>query len=252
MNFDGDEPKYVKIYKWLEEQIKSEKIKIGDKLPTEESIAADFGINRMTVRQAIDAFVVKKMIKRKRGFGTVLIRKTPVDYIWQFNNISSFTESMEKNGIEAFTKNEIMEVVEAEENVAKFLNLEDDPRVIYSLRVKYAENEPVCIEKSFLPYAKFHKLLDIEIKGSLYRTLIEEFDTHLVKSTQFISSVVSDKQEMELFGLNKPLPCLMVESLSYDSENNPVEVLYSCFRGDRYRFKVESGEYKYKKNRTED
>ncbi|MCL2791864.1 MAG: GntR family transcriptional regulator [Spirochaetaceae bacterium] len=248
MNFNTN-LKYVKIYKWLEEQIKTEQIKIGDKLPTEESIAASFGINRMTVRQAIDQFVVKKMVKRKRGFGTVLIRKDPVGYIWQFNNISSFTESMEKSGIDAYTKNETLEVIEADMKVKKLLNLSEDSKVIHSVRIKYAEDEPVCIERSFLPYERFKKLLNIEIKGSLYRVLIEEFDTLLVKSTQYLSSILlpEEGQEIALFGLNKPLPCLLVESVSYDTNNFPVEVLYSCFRGDRYRFKIESGEYIPKK-----
>ena len=247
MNFKNNDLKYVKIYKWLEDQIKTEQIKIGDRLPTEESIAASFGINRMTVRQAIDHFVVKKMIKRKRGFGTILIRKDPVGYIWQFNNISSFTESMEKSGIEAYTRDETIEVIEASPKIEKLLNLSGDCRVIHSLKVKYAEDEPVCIERSFLPYEKFKELLNIEIKGSLYNVLIEQFNTHLVKSTQYLSSILPEEQEMELFGLAKPVPCLLVESLSYDSSNTPTEVLYSCFRGDRYRFKIESGEYIPKK-----
>ncbi|MCL2481067.1 MAG: GntR family transcriptional regulator [Spirochaetaceae bacterium] len=244
MNF-----KYVKIYKWLEEQINTEKIKIGEKLPTEERIAAIFGINRMTVRQAIDHFVVRKMVKRTRGVGTFLIRKDPVEYIWQFNNISSFTESMEESGIEAYTKNETMEVIEADPNIKKLLNLSNDSRVIHSVRVKYAEDDPVCIERSFLPYERFKELLNIEIKGSLYRVLIEQFDTHLVRSTQYLSAILLEggEPEMTILGLNKPTPCLLAESLSYDSNNIPVEVLYSCFRGDRYKFKIESGEYIPKK-----
>ncbi|MCL2705288.1 MAG: GntR family transcriptional regulator [Spirochaetaceae bacterium] len=243
MNF-----KYVKIYKWLEEQIKTEKIKVGERLPTEESIAVNFGINRMTVRQAIDQFVVKKMVRRKRGGGTYLLRKNPVEYIWQFNNISSFTESMEKSGIEAYTKNETMEVIEADQNIKTLLNLSNNSRVIHSLRVKYAEDDPVCIERSYLPYEKFKELLNIEIKGSLYRVLTEHFNTNLVKSTQYLSSILlMGEQEMALLGLSKPIPCLLVESVSYDSNNVPVEVLYSCFRGDRYKFKIESGEYIPKK-----
>ena len=247
MNLNKTEPKYVKIYKWLEEQINTDKIKIGDRLPTEESIAASFGINRMTVRQAIDYFVVKKMVKRTRGVGTVLIRKNPVGYIWQFNNISSFTESMEECGIEAYTKNETIEVIEADPKIKSLLNLSNDSRVVYSIRVKYAESEPVCIERSYLPYEKFKELLNIEIKGSLYRVLIDHFNTHLVRSTQYLSSIPSGEPEMKLFGLNKPISCLLVESLSYDPNNIPVEVLYTCFRGDRYRFKIESGEYIPKK-----
>lgn len=243
----GSTPKYVVIYNWLNEMIKSGKIAVGDRLPTEESIARDFGINRMTVRQAIDEFVVRKMVTRRRGHGTILVRNTPVEYVWQFNNITSFTESMEKSGIDAYTKSAKVSVDEATEHVAQLLGLGDDRRVIHSLRIKHAENEPVSIERSFLPYGRFKRLLDIEIRGSLYRTLHEEFDTHLVKSKQILSSIISGNEEMELFRIAKPLPCLLVESLSFDAAGNPVEVLFSCFRGDRYRFQIESGEYRYQK-----
>ena len=245
-------PKYIRIFKWLDDQIKTGRIKIGDKLPPEESIARDFGINRMTVRQAIDEFVSRKMVTRRRGYGTVLVRNTPVEYIWQFNNISSFTESMEKSGIEAFTRSDRAEVTEADERVAGLLSLGSDRRVIHTLRIKHAENEPVCIERSYLPYKRFKRILEIEIRGSLYRMLLEEFNTYLVKSTQYLTSVLSDSENTSLFGLSRPVSCLMVESLSIDSEGIPVEVLYSCFRGDRYRFKIESGEYQYQKKQDRD
>jgi len=240
-------PKYVKIINWLEEQIKEGVITVGGRLPTEESIAEKFGFNRMTVRQAIDDFVVRKMVTRRRGHGSILVRNTPVEYIWQFNNILSFTESMENSGISARTESNRIEVIEAPQKTAKLLGLPTGIRVLHTLRTKYAENEPVCIESSYLPYDRFSRLTDMEITGSLYRTLVEEFDTHLVKSVQYLSSVFSGKEEMKIFGFVKPQPCLMVESLSFDSGGMPVEVLYSCFRGDRYRFRIESGEYQYQK-----
>lgn len=251
MDFDGNTPKYVKIYRWLDDQIKTGRIKVGERLPTEESIARDFKINRMTVRQAIDEFVVRKMVLRRRGHGTILVRNTPVEYVWQFNNISSFTESMEKSGIDAFTKSVSIEVIEADSRVAELLRLDNDRRVIYSLRIKHAENEPVCIERSYLPYKRFSRMLDIEIKGSLYRMLIEEFGVHLVRSTQLLSSTISDREEMKLFSTSRQLPCLSVESLSFDSGDIPVEVLYSTFRGDRYRFRIESGQYLYEKKQEQ-
>ncbi|MDX9800864.1 MAG: GntR family transcriptional regulator [Spirochaetia bacterium] len=247
MSTDNNTPKYVKIINWLEEQIKEGSISVGGRLPTEESIAEKFGINRMTVRQAIDDFVVRKMVVRRRGHGSTLVRNTPVEYIWQFNNILSFTESMENSGIRAHTKSNKTEIIEASQKTAKLLDLAYGSKVLHTLRTKYAEDEPVCIESSYLPYDRFSRLKDLEIKGSLYRTLTEEFNTHLVKSTQYLSSVFSDKEEMKIFGFSKPQPCMMVESLSFDSDGNPVEVLYSCFRGDRYRFRIESGEYKYQK-----
>lgn len=241
------EHKYVRIYKWLLKQIEDGQIKVGDSFPTEESIAKEFNINRMTVRQAIDEFVARKMIVRKRGSGTVLVRSTPVEYTWQFNNITSFTESMEEGGIDAFTKGMGIHVIDADARVASLLGLEKDKQIIFTLRIKYAEKEALCIERSYLPYHRFKDLIDIGIEGSLYRLLVDKFNVSLAKSTQYLSTIISTQEDMELFGVVKPLSCLVIESLSYDANNNPVEVLYSTFRGDRYKFKIESGEYLYQK-----
>src|SRR6056297_733766 len=55
-------PKYVQIQNWLQAMIRRGRIKKGDQLPTEEELAKMFSVNRMTVRQAIDSFVMQKMV----------------------------------------------------------------------------------------------------------------------------------------------------------------------------------------------
>jgi len=160
-------PKYVQIYTYLEGLIKRGRIKVGDQLPTEEKIAADFKVNRMTVRQAIDEFVVKKMVVRERGRGSFLVRNSPEEYVWHFNNITSFTDSMLDAGIKSETENMQIDVFDADDRVCDLLGLDEgDRKVIHTLRGKYAENEMVCYERSFLPYNGVIFLLKFFIHAS--------------------------------------------------------------------------------------
>jgi DNA-binding GntR family transcriptional regulator len=46
-------------------------------------------------------------------------------------------------------------------------------------------------------------------------------------------------------------PCLFLESLAYNSQNICIEVLQSFYRGDKYQFKVETGQYKRQINLDE-
>jgi DNA-binding GntR family transcriptional regulator len=48
--------------------------------------------------------------------------------------------------------------------------------------------------------------------------------------------------------INPNTPCLFLESLAYNSQNICIEVLQSFYRGDRYLFKVETGQYKIEDN----
>ncbi|MCK5156818.1 MAG: GntR family transcriptional regulator, partial [Spirochaetales bacterium] len=49
INENSKIPKYMQIRSWLYGMIKRGKIKIGDRLPTEEELSKNFKVNRMTV-----------------------------------------------------------------------------------------------------------------------------------------------------------------------------------------------------------
>lgn len=245
-------PKYVQIYNYLDGLIKRGRIKVGDQLPTEEKIASDFKVNRMTVRQAIDEFVVKKMVIRERGRGSFLLRNSPQEYLWNFNNITSFTDSMLEAGVKSDSENILIELTEADDRVGGLLGLdENDIRVIHTLRAKYAENDIVCYERSFLPYSDFREILDMNIEGSLYHILVDRFNIKLDHSTHTLSSSISGEEDKRIFNITKDVSCMMVESVTYDPANIPVEVLYTCFRGDKFKFRIESGKYIYQKKGAE-
>ncbi len=55
-------PKYLQINKWLRGIIQRGKIKLGNKLPTEEELAKMFDVKPMTVRKAIDGLVADQML----------------------------------------------------------------------------------------------------------------------------------------------------------------------------------------------
>ena len=240
-------PKYVQILNWIHGMISRGKIKVGDQIPTEEELSRMFSVNRMTVRQAMEELSVEKMIDRKRGKGTFLVSPKPRDLVYKLEHISSFTDDMKALGITPRTDTRSVEVVEPNPTIRKTLGLKKADRVIFTLRIKYAEEEPVLIERSYLPHSEFRDILDMNLDGSLYHLLVEHFDITLHHSTQIFSSILSSKEDTALYNLKRRCPCIMVESTQYDPNNIPIEVLYSYFRGDKYKFRVSSGEYLFQK-----
>ena len=98
-----------------------------------------------------------------------------------------------------------------------------------------------------LPYNDFSEILDMKIEGSLYHILVDKFNIKLDHSTHTLSSSITGREERDLFNIDKDVSCMMVESVTYDPGNIPVEVLYTCFRGDKFKFRIESGRYIYQK-----
>lgn len=239
-------PKYLQIREWIMGMIARGKITVGQQLPTEEELAKGFKVNRMTVRQALDELVAEKMIDRRRGKGTILVSDKPKGYVYELDHISSFNDDMEIHGIEPVHKLLQKEVREADQDLCDKLDLGEDTRVIFTLSVKYVEGVSVLIERSFVPHAEFSKLMETEIDGPFYRLLVEKFGVTLHHSTQIFSAVLAGWEESKIFGFDRPEPCMQLDSVIYDDNDIPVEVLRAHYRGDMYRFKAQSGEYLFR------
>ncbi len=247
INENSKIPKYMQIRSWLYGMIKRGKIKIGDRLPTEEELSKNFKVNRMTVRKAYDELVNEKMLVRKRREGTFLIADKPKDFIYGTGNISSFTDDMLEYGVKPVTKTMKIDVRKAPADIRELLELPESAKVIVILRIKLANNEPVLIERSYLSYDEFKEIVDMDLEGSLYHLLVEKFDINLHHSTQIFSSEMTTRKDMDLLGLEEPISCIKLESVTYDPNNIPIEVLHSVYRGDKYKFKANSGEYLFQK-----
>jgi GntR family transcriptional regulator, transcriptional repressor for pyruvate dehydrogenase complex len=56
----------------LESRILEGRMKVGDKLPTERELAADWGVSRTTVREALYELELKSLVQRTRRRGTTV------------------------------------------------------------------------------------------------------------------------------------------------------------------------------------
>ena len=55
---------------------------------------------------------------------------------------------------------------------------------------------------------------------------------------QSIEAVLSSAQEMEAFGFDTPMPCLLIKRRSLDTEGRMIEYVEGTFRGDAYAYRV--------------
>ncbi len=242
-NRRGKVPKYLQIHQYLRNMIDRGEIKRGDKLPIETELSRLFTVTRMTVRKAMDLLVADKMVIRQPGKGTFLISEKPRDLIYNLKNITSFVDDMKSSGFNPTYQTIDVKVVRAGDEISKLLKLKNDRRTIYSLRVLHANDEPVLIEKSYLPYSRFKSILNMDFNNTLYQILTEKLDIILDYATQCLTAELSGDEETGMFKLARPIPCMKMESVLYDSGNSPVEALFACYRGSKYKFRFKAGRY---------
>lgn len=71
------EAMYAKVVNQFRAALESGQLMPGDKLPTEENLAARFGVSRVVIREALSALKVLGLVEGRQGVGS-FVRKSPL------------------------------------------------------------------------------------------------------------------------------------------------------------------------------
>lgn len=224
-------PAYRRIYEDLADRIRSGEIAPEEQLLGEAVLAEQYGVARMTVRQAIGQLADDALVVRRPGVGT-FVSEDPTRRR-SLNRLTSFTEDMEPSARNVETVVLAQEVIDPPADVAQELNLSDGARVIRIKRLRNVDGTPALLNDSHLPYGLCPSLDREElVHGSLYRTLEERYDLRLRRAEQRIWAVAATDEVARLLQVPKRSPVLRSERITMDERNTRVEFARSWARPD--------------------
>ena len=224
-------PLHYQLKELIIQEIESGKYKIGDKLPTEEELCERFDLSRITVRNTFRNLENMGCVIRRRSLGTFVSKP---NIIQGPKKLKSFTDDIKNLGYSPSSKELSREVIPAPEFLKEKLNILNDEKVICLKRLRFANNEPMGIQETYLPYHKFKKLLEENEIQSLYKLMSEKLNIEVKYATETYRSVALDEPEAKLLKVNKKAPAFYVERIGYDIEKVPIEFVKSFMRADKY------------------
>lgn len=205
-----------------------------DRLPTERDLAEEFGVSRMTVRQALERLEQERRVYRVQGAGTFVAPPAITKSI----ELTSFSDDMRSRGLRPGSHLRVAEQIPAGADIGFALNLTPAAPVIHIERVRTADGEPMCLEHTYLADAAVPGLLDEPLDGSLYDVLRERYRITMVRAEQTIRATVLDQITADLLAVPAFSPALLVERTAYDQRDRPLERAVSTYRGDRYSYQI--------------
>lgn len=238
-------PKYIQIYDWLHSSIRRKRIRVGEMLPPETELADRFGVNRMTVRKALNKLVVEGMIVREQGKGTFLLSDSPRELVYNLEVSAGIYADMQRYGVTPSMKLLRSEVLQADQKTAGILNLGEDGRVIALEYLFYGDGEPVMYEECYLPYTEFRELLEYDLNQLRYPLMKERYNVIPSQANQSFSAVMATAKQQALFRSRSPIACLLLECTMFDASGIPIDHGTYLYRGDRYKFNVQNLKYVY-------
>ena len=83
----------------------------------------------------------------------------------------------------------------------------------------------------------------MNLSGSMYKIMSQHFDVVLARSKQTISSINLNTRIAKILKIPANSAGIYIESLTFDENSIPIELLYSYHRGDKYKLEIELGRY---------
>jgi GntR family transcriptional regulator len=233
---NGFIPLYFQIQRALMEKIHSGELSEGDSLASEEELARVYRVSRMTARQALHGLKSSGYAFSQKGRGTFVTRPKLEKNIM---HLMGFTEDMKQRGMVPSSRLLEQSVVEATGELALQLKVEAGEPVMLLRRLRLADGIPMAIEGSHIPLKFFPGLERINFTNkSLYFVLRENYGLRVAWADEVIEALPATREESTLLTIPNKSSVLSISRTIMTTEETPVEVACSRYRGDRYRASI--------------
>jgi GntR family transcriptional regulator len=229
-------PIYAQIKQSILHDINRGALSTGDLLAPEVELAQQFGVSRPTVRQAILELTREGILARRRGKGTVVMRRQ-VDY--PTGRLLSFTEEFAASGGLPSAKIRNQSVVSADRQLAVKLGVPFNGLVFRLERVRSIDGSPVAWQVSNIAYSRVPAIEANDFRtASLYTTLHYRYGLTIASADETIQAAVSEELDSELLGIPTGSPVFRIERRAFTDTGDVVEVADSVYRADRYEIRL--------------
>jgi GntR family transcriptional regulator len=238
INFDSHIPYYLQLIDILKEKVQLAEWIPGDQIPGEQDLCEQYQVSRTVVRQALRELEYEGVISRQKGKGTFISLPKISEGLVQ--KLTGFYQDMVERGLKPGTKVLHQNVIPANDKIARFLNIKIGDQVIDIQRLRFINEEPIQLVTTYIPYSICPELANVDLTNrSLYEFLEKECGIVLAKGHRYIEAVLASEHEAALLGIERGAPLLLLDSVSFSDNGQPVEYYHALHRGDRSRFEVE-------------
>jgi GntR family transcriptional regulator len=231
-------PIYVQIAEGISSLLQRGFFPAGSLLPAERVLCEQYGVSRMTLRQAMSILERQGLIESHRGRGTFVAPKRLQKQEQEFR---SFTEEVRARGGKPHSRLISFEQIAPKRAARDFFGLSEGEKVYEICRLRLKDETPLAVESVQIPQrvAPWLERFDLA-NNSLYRIFEESYGLRLETSVEEISAELPSAADRKLLELPKNVAVLVVSRKTFTETGNAIELSRSTYRGDLYSAIVHS------------
>lgn len=232
-------PRYLQIADLLRKRIARGVWKNGEKVPSLEALMGEFGVARVTVRQAIDLLVREGLVSPQRGKGT-FVTGTPPQRQWQreWQTVHASVDAL----AQAFqdTRPRIVTIDESVSDAP--LQAEDGipaQRYVHMRRVHSEKDEPYCVIEIYVDEAIFRTAPDRYRSEAVVPLLAELKQGGIAQARQVLTIGNADMDVARLLNMHVGDAVAEVRRVFTDQDRRVIYLGEVTYRGDLFRLEMD-------------
>jgi len=227
---ESSQPKFLIIKQHICQHIESGNWAQHSKVPSENELAEQFSVSRMTARRALQELTEQGILVRSQGAGTFVATFKSQSSLLEIRNIA---DEIAQRGHKYHAKQLILKSIEVSKEIAILLNLKNNEQVFYSEVLHFENDDPIQLEQRYVNGALVPEYLlqtFTELTPHEYLSSVAP----LTEATHEIEAVLAEANICQLLNIETSAPCLQVKRRTWSSKGN-VSLAILTSPGSKYR-----------------
>lgn len=237
------EPLYIQVKESISKKINLGDYLPGEMIPSERTMAEEYGVHRETIKRAISLLVEEGLLHSVQGKGTFVTKRKAKIYEESYNsgNNVGITAKLKLQGMIPSNKIIAINTTTSLPRIAKKLKIRTDSEIFALYRLRYADGVPFTVEYAYFP----NDILDDDVykfdfsEVSFYDYLNSK--NHLpIEFGRVLKVVLCPEREAEFLDIQTGTPVYLFEDMGRDSDGRIVEFIRTYTRTDQVKLTFNS------------